>query len=63
MPKKIRCYWLIGDQVPDEFFIAEDHLATIADHLKIPHSQMVLGEVVRTVQILPKDLYEDDEAK
>ncbi len=53
-----RCQWLIGDEVPDEIFTAEDHLAVLLDHLEIPHSRLVNGDVVRAPHPLPDDLYE-----
>ncbi len=54
-----RCYWLIGDEVPDAIFTSEDHLAALLDHFKITHTQMVLGEPFNEPHVLPADLYGD----
>jgi hypothetical protein len=53
-----RCYWLIGDQVPDKIFKAEDHLAALLDEFKITHTQVVNGEVIHVQHELPEDLYD-----
>jgi hypothetical protein len=53
-----RCYWLIGDQVPDKIFEAEDHLAALLDEFKITHTQVVNGEVIHVPHELPEDLYD-----
>ncbi|WP_146409802.1 hypothetical protein [Allorhodopirellula heiligendammensis] len=53
-----RLKWLIGDEVPDEIFTAEDHLAVLLDQFDIPHSELVNGQVVRAPHPLPEDLYE-----
>ncbi|TWT55516.1 hypothetical protein [Allorhodopirellula solitaria] len=53
-----RLQWLFGDEVPDEIFTAEDHLAVLLDQFDIPHSELVYGQVVRAPRPLPEDLYE-----
>jgi hypothetical protein len=53
-----RCYWLIGDKVPDKIFEAEDHLAALLDEFKITHTQVVNGEVIHVPHELPEDLYD-----
>jgi hypothetical protein len=56
--RHFRCYWLIGDKVPDKIFKAEDHLAALLDEFKITHTQVVNGEVIHVPHELPEDLYD-----
>jgi len=58
-----KCYWLIGDEVPDAIFTSEDHLAALLDHFGIVHSRMILGEEFNEVHVLPVDLYDDSKKK
>jgi len=53
-----RCHWLIGDDVPEEIFTSEDHLAVLLDQFEIPHSKRVDGQIVRAPHPLPEGLYE-----
>ncbi len=55
-----RCYWLVGDEVPDDLFKEENPLPMLLDHFNIKHSTRVNGEVIPYTHELPKDLYEDE---
>jgi hypothetical protein len=60
-----RCYWLVGDEVPDAIFTANDHLAALLDHFKITHTRLGEGNPVNgkvrdpEPHVLPEDLYTD----
>ena len=58
-----RCYWLVGDEVPDEIFTSKDHLAALIDHFKITRSRLVNGKRVYTEHKLPSDLHDYDDKK
>ena len=53
-----RCYWLVGDEVPDEIFTSKDHLAALIDHFKITRSRLVNGKRVYSEHELPSDLHD-----
>ena len=55
-----RCYWLVGDEVPDEVFESDNHLGTLLDHFEIDHTRRVDGDVVPFQHQFPKDLFEDE---
>ena len=54
-----KCYWLIGDEVPDVIYESDDPLAALMDHWKIPHAHVINGEAVHVFHQVPKDLYQD----
>jgi hypothetical protein len=54
-----RCFWLVGEDVPDDFFESENQILAVLDHFEIPHSTVVGDELFRCEMSLPDDLFED----
>ena len=56
-----RCYWLVGDEVPDKVFESDDHLGTLLDIFEIPRTRKIDDQVVPLQHEYPKDLFEDED--
>ncbi|MCG8652642.1 MAG: hypothetical protein MI861_22575, partial [Pirellulales bacterium] len=57
-----RCYWLVGDEIPDKFFEADNPLVPLLDHFEIPHSRRVGKEVIPVQHEYPEDLFKTEKA-
>lgn len=58
-----RCFWLVGENVPDEFFESDNQILAVLDHFEIPHS-IVIGDDIFPCEIgLPDDLFDNGSDK
>ena len=53
----VRVYWLIGDDIPEQFFSAKDPINAALDLLNIAHTTVSDGVVIPHEHLLPADLY------
>lgn len=55
----LRCFWAVGDEVPEAVFASEDHLATLLEHFELADVIIEKDKTVYLPRELPEDLFQD----